>query len=82
MNLTDTSVSELRERVGMGDSGQFNYHLGQVEGHSVRTFDDGYVLRKAGRRVVEAVLSGAVTDAVVIEPTRLSDGPNVVEVRD
>ena len=65
------SFSELRGRVGMRDSGQFNYHLERVVGHFVRKGEEGYALRQAGRRIVEAVLSGAVTEAPVIEPTRI-----------
>jgi len=63
--------SELRERVGVRDSGQFNYHLERVVGHFVRKGEEGYALRQAGRRVVEAILSGAVTEAPVVEPTRI-----------
>lgn len=63
--------SELRERIGVRDSGQFNYHLGKLEGHFVRKTDAGYSLRQAGNRVIEAILSGAVTETVVLEPTRL-----------
>lgn len=66
--------SELRDRVGVSDSGQFNYHLGKLEGHFLRKGDDGYELRQPGRRVIEAVLSGAVTETHVVEPTRL-DSP-------
>lgn len=67
------SFTELHERVGTRDSGQFNYHLGKLDGHFVRKSERGYVLRQAGRRVIEAVLSGAVTEAVVMEPTRLDE---------
>jgi DNA-binding transcriptional ArsR family regulator len=65
------AFSELRERVGVRDSGQFNYHLDQLTGHFLRQTDTGYDLRQAGYRVIEAVLSGAVTETVVLEPTRL-----------
>jgi DNA-binding transcriptional ArsR family regulator/ribosomal protein L40E len=68
------SFSELRSRLGMDDPGQFNYHLGKLKGHFIRDTDDGYELRKTGNRVVEAVLSGAVTDAPILERTRL-DAP-------
>lgn len=61
--------SELRERVGVRDSGQFNYHLDQLNGHFVIASDDGYQLQRAGERVIEAVLSGAVTEAPVLDPT-------------
>lgn len=65
------SFSELRTRVGMKDSGQFNYHLDKLEGHFIRAIEGGYVLRRAGERVIEAVLSGAVTDDPVLEPTQV-----------
>jgi len=67
------SFSQLRERVGMRDSGQFNYHLDEVEGHFAAKTDEGYVLRETGRMVVEAVLSGAVTRAPVMDPARIDD---------
>lgn len=68
------AFSELRDRVGIQDSGQFNYHLGELDGHFVHKTERGYKLRQPGRRVIEAVLSGAVTQTDVIEPTRL-DSP-------
>jgi DNA-binding transcriptional ArsR family regulator len=63
--------SELHDRVEYGDSANFSYHLDKLEGHFMRKDDEGYQLRQAGRRVVEAVLSGAVTEAPVLEPTRI-----------
>jgi len=68
------AFSELRNQVGVDDPGQFNYHVGKLTGHFVRKSEDGYALRTAGARIIEAVLSGAVTDAPVLEPTRL-DAP-------
>lgn len=67
------AFSALRERVGVADSGQFNYHLNKLAGHFVEESEAGYVLRGAGRRVVEAVLSGAVTETPVIESTAVED---------
>jgi DNA-binding transcriptional ArsR family regulator len=64
------AFSELHDRVGLRDSGQFNYHLDRLTGHFVGRTDEGYALRQAGRRVIEAVLSGAVTDAPEGELTR------------
>lgn len=64
------AFSDLREQVGVSDSGRFNYHLDQLVGHFVRDSENGYVLHRAGERVIEAVLSGAVTENPVIEPTR------------
>lgn len=65
------SFSDLRERVGMEDPGQFNYHLNKLKGHFVRKFGDKYALRESGSRVVQAVLSGTVTGGGTLEPTRL-----------
>lgn len=55
------SFSDLHDRVDVRDSGQFNYHLERLCDHFVAKSDEGYRLRRAGRRVVEAILSGAVT---------------------
>lgn len=65
------AFSELRDRVGMRDSGQFHYHLDKLVDHFVSQSDDGYALRRAGERVIEAILSGAVTESPVIEPTAI-----------
>lgn len=65
------AFSELRERVGIRDSSRFNYHLGRLVGHFLRETDHGYDLRPPGRRVVEAVLSGAVTETPRLAPTRI-----------
>ena len=63
--------SELHDRVGVRDSGQFNYHLDQLVGHFVAKDEDGYRLRRPGRHVVEAILSGAVTATPTVERTRV-----------
>jgi len=65
------SFSALYEAADVADSGQFNYHLDKVVGHFVRKTDEGYVLRPPGRRVVEAVLSGAVTETPTLERTTI-----------
>lgn len=65
------SFTDLRERVGMDDPGQFNYHLDKLRGHFVRQVGDDYALRESGSRVVQAVLSGSVTGSMVLEPTSL-----------
>lgn len=67
------SFSELRDTVDVRDSGQFNYHLNELVGHFVRKTDDGYTLGQAGERVVEAVLSGTVTAAPVMEATPVDE---------
>ena len=63
------SFTEIRDRVGIRQGSQFNYHLDKLVGHFVRKTDDGYILRPAGERVIEAVLSGLVTDPVDVPPT-------------
>jgi hypothetical protein len=68
---TPLAFSELYDRIGYSATSNFNYHLGKLEGHFVQRTADGYDLRQAGQRVVEAVLSGAVTEAPEVEPTRI-----------
>ena len=47
----------------------FSYHLDKLEGHFISRTDEGYALRQAGHRVVEAVISGTVADDPVVERT-------------
>lgn len=61
--------SELFERVEYETTANFSYHLERVLGHFVRQTEAGYSLARAGERVVEAVLSGAVTERPVLERT-------------
>ena len=63
------SFTEVRERVGIRQGAQFNYHLNKLVGHFVQKTDEGYELRRPGRRVIEAVLSGAITDDPSVAPT-------------
>ncbi|MEF8901533.1 MAG: helix-turn-helix domain-containing protein [Halovenus sp.] len=63
------SFTEVRDRVGVRQGAQFNYHLDKLVGHFVRKTDDGYTLRQAGRRVIEAILSGTVTETAYLKPT-------------
>ncbi|MEF8812383.1 MAG: helix-turn-helix domain-containing protein [Halovenus sp.] len=65
--------SALHDRVDMRDSGQFNYHLEQLVGHFVRKTADGYTLTRMGRRVIEAVLSGTVTETPTMERTPVAE---------
>jgi DNA-binding transcriptional ArsR family regulator len=60
------SFSELYEHVEYEDESNFNYHLKQLVGHFVEHTDEGYAIQRPGRRVVKAVLSGAVTENPVI----------------
>lgn len=65
------AFSTLRERVGVDDPGQFNYHLGELTGRFARKTGDGYATTTAGDRVVGAVLSGGLTDTVDRDPIDL-----------
>ncbi|MFC7166323.1 winged helix-turn-helix domain-containing protein [Halospeciosus flavus] len=61
------SFSELRRRVGVDDSAQFNYHLGKLTDHFVTKTDNGYDFRYAGEKVVRAILAGTFTDHVEMD---------------
>ncbi len=63
-----TSFSELREAVGVRDSGQFNYHLDRLTDHFVRKTDEGYALTHAGERVIGSILSGSYTRGARLDP--------------
>lgn len=71
------SFSDLYDELDVRDSGQFNYHLEKLVGHFVHKTDDGYTLARAGRRVVEAILSGAVTGDPSLDPTVVDEGCDV-----
>jgi len=68
-----TSFSDLRDAVGVEDSGQFNYHLGKLTDRFVRKTDDGYELTLAGLHVNGAIRAGAYTMAGALEPVELDD---------
>lgn len=61
------SFSELRERVGIRDSGQFNYHLGKLTEQFVEQGEAGYELNNAGYRVLGAVFAGSYDREVTVE---------------
>lgn len=65
------TYSELKERVGVQNSGQFNYHLDQLIDHFVEKSGAGYKLRVAGEEVVAAVLAGTLTEDPSFEMVEL-----------
>jgi DNA-directed RNA polymerase subunit RPC12/RpoP len=67
------TFSTLRQRVGMTDSGQFNYHLEKLVDRFVRKGEDGYELTTAGMLVHGAILSGAYTGGAAFDPIPLTD---------
>lgn len=64
------TYSDLFERIEYDDLSNFSYHLDKLVGHFIDKSDEGYTLRRPGERVIEAVLSGAVTTDPVRELTR------------
>lgn len=65
--------SDLRRRVGMRDSGNFNYHLDRLAGRFVREADGGYRLTVLGLRIVAAVVSGRYDGGEPMGPRPLGD---------
>jgi len=61
--MEPVSFSELRGRVGVEDSGRFNYHLDQLVPRFVEQGEDGYTLTYAGTKVIGAAVSGVYTTA-------------------
>lgn len=66
------SFSTLHARVGMRDSGKFNYHLERLCEYFVREVAGGYELGHAGERVVSAAGPDG-TDGGVEESPDASD---------
>jgi len=79
--------SELRERVGIRQGAQFNYHLDKLVGRFVEKTDDGYELRRAGHRIVRSVIAGAGLSDPSSDPTEIGidcpfcDAPTAVLYR-
>ncbi|WP_276260176.1 winged helix-turn-helix domain-containing protein [Haloglomus litoreum] len=67
------TFSELREAVGMQDSGQFNYHLDELVGRFVARTEDGYELTRAGKLINGAIEAGAYTSEGSIDPLELEE---------
>jgi len=68
------SFSTLRERVGVRDSGNFNYHLGSLTPELLRRDKNGYTLTYAGRQVVGAAVAGSYTDATELDVGNVDAG--------
>jgi DNA-binding transcriptional ArsR family regulator len=67
------AFSTLYDRIDLSDSAQFNYHLDKLVGHFVKKTEAGYALGRPGRRIVEAILSGAVTEDPQLDRTPVAD---------
>lgn len=66
------AYSELMERIGMRDSGKFNYHLQQLLGRFVAQSENGYRLTYAGRTVSSAIASGTLDDSIALDSKPVS----------
>jgi transposase-like protein/DNA-binding transcriptional ArsR family regulator len=65
------SFSELFDRVGVRDSGNFTYHLDKLIGHFVEETDDGYRLRNSGLKIVRSVIAGSGLEKRRLPPTEI-----------
>jgi hypothetical protein len=63
--------TDLAERADITDTGNLNYHLGQLDGRFIRREDGRYGLTYPGRQVMTLVMTGDITDQPALEPTRL-----------
>lgn len=62
-DATGLRFSTLRHRVGVADSGRFNYHLGRLRGTLVERVEERYVLTPTGRRVARTLVAPAAGEA-------------------
>jgi hypothetical protein len=68
------TFTELRDRVGIRQGAQFNYHLDKLVGRFVRKTDEGYELTRPGRKLVQSIIAGTGIEDPVLEPTEI-DAP-------
>lgn len=82
------SYSELMERVGLDDSGNFNYHLDALRDRFVTKVDGGYRIRRAGIEIVRTLRAGSLAEMGSVDPTSVDercpycDAPIQVSVED
>ncbi|WP_161972986.1 winged helix-turn-helix domain-containing protein [Halostella pelagica] len=69
----EASFSELRDRAGIEDSGQFNYHLDKLTDQFVAKHGDTYRLQLAGIQVVGSMLAGTYTKGDGVDPIPIDD---------
>lgn len=67
------SFTELRERIGMRQGGQFNYHLDKLVGRFVRKTDTGYELKSAGLTLLQGIIARTGLEDQTFEPTEIDD---------
>lgn len=57
------SYADLKSRVGIRDSGRFNYHLTKLQGNYVAKDEGGYRLRWPGMVLYRTLVAGLLTEA-------------------
>lgn len=67
------SFAELRTRVGVRDSGRFNYHLDKLTDRLVSKANGGYVLTRAGRQIDGTLEAGTYALTAEVEPIALAE---------
>lgn len=65
--------SEIADRAGIADTGNFNYHFGKLAGHFVRKDDERYGLTRSGRQAMTAVIAGDVTERPAFDPVTVDE---------
>lgn len=68
-----TPFSELLEATGVEDSGNFNYHLGELAGVLVEDRDDGYVLTPLGYNLMRSIERYAAFEYVTVDEGPLDE---------
>ena len=74
------AYSEVKERVGVRDSGQFNYHLGKLVDHFVERTVEGYHLSEAGQQTMQAIHAGIFDELPAFWPDAI--GFDVKQIED
>lgn len=59
--------SELRDRVGISDSGQFNYHLNELAGRFIEQSDAGYILTRPAENILRVIFAGTMSKSKSFE---------------
>ncbi|MFB6299987.1 MAG: winged helix-turn-helix domain-containing protein [Halobacteriales archaeon] len=62
------SFTDLRDQVGVADSGRFNYHLQRLTGHFIEDTEEDDTLRYPDRKIAHAILAGTFNERAVMDP--------------
>lgn len=65
------SFSDLRNRVGIRQGSQFNYHLDKLVGEFVSKTEDGYQLTPAGNKIVRTVIAVSGFEDTSLPPSEI-----------